>query len=156
MVVIGVSAWFTGRLLARRKSLAPRDLEEGGSFDLQDLRYWGPMCVLLGVITLFIWPLQEASSSSTVAAPPTMKKVVAQVVSTPKLAPARVMPKKVEVKFPVLKFQGVIVREDSSFAIINGRSYTVGDHVGEVVVRSIHADSVALELHGEIKRFTMN
>jgi hypothetical protein len=85
-----------------------------------------------------------------------MKKVVAQVVSTPKLAPARVMPKKVEVKFPVLKFQGVIVREDSSFAIINGRSYTVGDHVGEVVVRSIHADSVALELHGEIKRFTMN
>jgi hypothetical protein len=157
MVVIGVGAWFTGRVLARRKSLAPRDPEEEGeSFDLQDLRYWGPMCVLLGVITLFIWPLQEASSSPTVAAPPTLKKVVAQVAPTPKPAPVRVIAKKIGVKFPVLKFQGVFVRDDSSFAIINGRSYTVGDHVGEVVVRSIHADSVALELHGEIKRFTMN
>lgn len=158
MVVIGVGGWFMGRFMSRRKSLAPRhtEEEEGESFGLRDLRYWGPMCVLLGVITLFIWPLQEPSSAPPVVAPPTPKKVVAQVPPPPNPVPVSVIAEKVEVRFPVLKLQGVIVRDDSSFAIINGRSYTVGDHVGKVVVRSIHADSVALELDGQIKRFTMN
>ena len=157
MVVMGVGAWFMGRFMSRRKSLAPRDPEEEAeSFGLRDWRYWGPMCVLLGVITLFIWPLQEPSSDAPVAALPTPRKVVVQVPPPPNPVPVPVMAEKIEVKFPVLKLQGVIVRDDSSFAIINGRSYTVGDHVGEVVVRSIHADSVALELDGKIKRFTLN
>ena len=55
-----------------------------------------------------------------------------------------------------MKIQGVIVREDSSFAIINGKSYSVGDHVGEVVVRAIDRESVEVELNGEIKLLTIN
>jgi len=55
------------------------------------------------------------------------------------------------VKFPELKVQGVIFRAQNSFAIINGASYAVGDHVGDVLVKAIERESVMLELKGQYK-----
>jgi type II secretory pathway component PulC len=58
--------------------------------------------------------------------------------------------------FPKMKMQGVIFREAQPFVILNGESYTVGDHVGEVVVRAIDRTSVLLELEGQVKVLTIN
>ena len=153
----GVVAYFAGRVLGKRRRLVPvdRDEEEQDTFSLRDLRYWGPMLFILGVITLFIWPLQKPTEH-TAAPAPAPKKVVVAAAPAPKPVPASVAVASVPVKFPDMRMQGVIVREDSSFAIINGRSYSVGDHIGDVVVKSIERGSVALELNGEIKLLTLN
>jgi hypothetical protein len=55
----GVAAWFVGRCLSGK--LAGEESKEGqigSSFLLCDLRYWSPMCVALGMIVVFIRPLQ--------------------------------------------------------------------------------------------------
>jgi hypothetical protein len=53
--VAGAILWFVGRALSAKDSKS-----EGASrrFILFDLRYWGPMLLAFGVITLFIRPLR--------------------------------------------------------------------------------------------------
>ncbi len=162
----GVVAWFVGRFNAKRRSPQPaqgeadeqEECEGGGKQDLSlwDLRYWGPMLTLLGVITIFIWPLNEPATPSQVTAAPGPKKV-----AMPTLQPAPPTSKPVVVlaapaKFPVLKVQGVIFRAQNPFAIINGASYTVGDRVGDVLVKAIERESVMLELDGQYKVLTLD
>jgi hypothetical protein len=154
--IVGVVAWFVGRYLGSRKSGAESETEETAAakrFILFDLRYWGPMFVVLGIITLFIRPLKQETTEVVAQAPPAPVKTAAVVVAVePKVAPKPQAP----VEFPVLKMQGVIYRSERPFAIINGRSYAVGDHVGEVLVKAIDRTSVLLELSGELKMLTLN
>jgi hypothetical protein len=155
LVVAGVAAWFVGRHLGDRRRTTTNvlsDEEESGSrsFVLLDLRYWGPMLLVLGVITLFIRPLRSAPVAA--AAPRREPPKVAIV--TPPRAPEPV--KKAPVRFPPLKMQGVIFRETQPFAIINGESYTIGDHVGEVQIKAIDRTGVVLELSGEVKLLSLN
>jgi hypothetical protein len=157
MTVAGVAAWFFGRIPSKRREVDPRDLDDNsGEFSLRDLRYWGPMLVILGVITLFIWPLQKPSQADRPVAVAAPKKMVVAVAPIPSPKPSA--SKRAPVVFPVLKMQGVIMENDGAFAIINGRSYTVGDHVagGNVVVKTIEPQSVAVELDGQIKELTLN
>jgi hypothetical protein len=158
LTAAGVAAWFFGRFSSKRRQVEPRALDDdSGEFSLRDLRYWGPMLVILGVITLFIWPLQKPTENIRPLAAVAPKKIVAAVAPTP--APKRqpVSPS-IPVKFPALKIQGIIMEDDSAFAIINGRSYAVGDHVagGDVVVKAIERHSVAVELKGQIRELTLN
>jgi hypothetical protein len=155
MAVIGVVAWFFGRVTSRREMLSRNAEDDEDTFSLRDLRYWGPMLVILGVITLFIWPLGTPPADQTAVAP-APSKVVRLVAPQPKAAPRPVLAEKPVVKFPAMRIQGVIVRDDNSFAIINGKSYSVGDHVGDAVVRSIERESVEVELNGEVKLLTIN
>ncbi len=149
LVAAGIAGWFAGRALANRK----RSREEEARFVLFDLRYWGPMFVILGVITIFIFPLRTRETAKPLALAPPAKKAEPVVVAVKKLDPPA--PPKAVV-FPVLKIQGVIFRTTAPYVIINGQSYTVGDHVGEVVVKAIDRTSVMVELGGEFKVLTMN
>jgi hypothetical protein len=150
--VAGIGGWFLGRALGARR----RVQNEEQRFVLFDLRYWGPMFVILGIITVFIRPLRtQESSKPLVAAPlPPPKKAEPAVVVANVPVPPVVPPK--PVTFPPLKIQGVIFGSSTPYAIINGQSYTVGDHLGDVVVRAIDRSSVMIELGGEMKVLTLN
>lgn len=146
--VVGAIAWFIGRTLASRRR------SDSKSFLLFDLRYWGPVLVAFGVITLFIRPLRhEKPAKPTPVAQPKPRPaapVVAQKPVEPAPEPAK------PAVFPPLKMQGVIFKESKPVAIINGQSYSVGDSLGgEVLVRAIQRDSVMLELAGEMKVLTV-
>jgi hypothetical protein len=148
--VSGIVAWFLGRFLARRR-LANESEEDTKVFVLFDLRYWGPMFVALGVITLFIDTIKLREKNTIVAAAPAPpappKKVEPIVVAEPPPVP------KLPIDFPVLKVQGIIFREDHPAVILNGRSYEEGDLVGDVMVKEITRETVRLEKSGEEKLF---
>jgi membrane protease YdiL (CAAX protease family) len=150
LVAAGVAAWFTGRVLAKQRKQAAESTEDS-EFSIFDLRYWGPMFVLLGVITLFVWPLgQPIENASVVAAPSPKKKPIVPVVLPPPLKPALVATNTVP-PFPPMKLQGVMIRDGSSFAILNGEAYTVGDRIGAVLVKRIDRDAALVEMNGKSK-----
>lgn len=151
---LGVVAFLIGlRIKGKRREDQEdnHDAELSKNFLLLDLRYWGPMLLVLGAITLFIRPLKQTKVEVVAVAKPAAKEVVVQA---PKAAPEISKPK-APVTFPALKMQGLILGEERPIAIINGRSYTVGDHVGEVVIASINREGVVLELDGELKSLTL-
>ncbi|HMJ90906.1 MAG TPA: hypothetical protein VK530_13880, partial [Candidatus Acidoferrum sp.] len=147
----GIIGWFVGRVVASRRQLR----NEERRFVLFDLRYWGSMLVVLGVITVFIRPLRskDADKPLAVVPPPRKPQPVLVVAKTPE-PPPPAPPK--PVVFPALKIQGLIFRTSTPYAIINGQSYTVGDHLGDVVVRAIDRTSVMIEREGEMKVLTLN
>jgi hypothetical protein len=158
LVVAGVSAWFIGRHLADKRGLpASEETEQTGRhFVLFDLRYWGPMFVALGLITLFIRPLREQKIEKPIAvkpAPPKPKPVVVAKVEEPKPEPPK---PKAPAVFPEVKVQGIIYRTDRRFAILNGDSYSIGDQIGGARVAAIDQTRVVLELEGEFKMLTLN
>lgn len=140
---VGIVAWFAGRYLARKRGRIASD-ENAKVFVIFDLRYWGPMFVTLGAITLFIQTLTPVKSAAVVPVPVAVtKKKIVPVLELP------VSNVHVRVVFPALKMQGVIVGRDSAVAIINGRSYSVGDHVADTTVTEIQRNSVTVEKDGE-------
>lgn len=145
--VSGIVAWFLGRFLARRR-LANTSEDDTKVFVLFDLRYWGPMFVALGVITLFIDTIKlQEKNTAVAAAPAPPKKVEPVVVAEPPPTP------KLPVNFPALKVQGIIFRKENSTVILNGRSYEEGDLVGDVTIKEITRETVKLEKSGEEKLF---
>jgi hypothetical protein len=145
--ISGIAAWFLGRFLAQRR-LANQSAEDSKIFVLFDLRYWGPMFVALGVITLFIDTIKLRETTAVSAAPsPPPKKVVAVVTEPPPTPP------KLPVNFPALKLQGIIFRGNHSAVILNGRSYEEGDLIGDMMVKEITRETVKLEKSGQEKLF---
>jgi type II secretory pathway component PulC len=127
------------------------DESSSKQFLLSDLRYWGPMLLALGIITVFIRPFRTTKEEPKYAEAP-KPKPPAVVVTNPPPAPEPKGP----VVFPDLKMQGVFFREDRPFAIINGQSYAVGDHVGSVRIKAIDRAKVVVELSGEYRLLTLN
>jgi hypothetical protein len=145
--ISGVVAWFIGRFLARRR-LANETEDETKIFVLFDLRYWGPMFVALGVITLFIDTIKMREKSVGVAAAPAPpKKIEPVVVVEPPPAP------RLPVNFPAVKVQGIIFRADHPAIIVNGRSYEKGDSIGDMTIKEITREAVKFEKAGEEKLF---
>jgi hypothetical protein len=154
-VAAGVVAWFVGRALGRKNPIPVQEADDDGSdFSIWDLRYWGPMLLVFGVITIFIRPLQRPiESKPVIAAVPKKKAPVAVAMASP---PIPVAPVKAPTVFPTLKLQGVLIRNGSSSVIINGESYNVGDHVDGVTVRSIEGERAVVEMDGQTKLLTLD
>jgi hypothetical protein len=150
----GVAAWFLGRHLARGRQNSNAEGEEADSkqFVLLDLRYWGPMFLALGMITLFIRPLRSKKNEEVHLPPPPPPKPVAIVE-----VPAQPQPRtNAPVIFPRLKMQAVFLEESQPSTIIDGQSYGVGDHVGKATIKAISRAGVTLELDGEVRLLTFN
>jgi hypothetical protein len=148
LAAAGVVAYFIGRVLESRRAAAASD-QASHRFLLFDLRYWGPMLLALGIITLFIRPLRHAK--------------IEQIYTAAKNVPQKVLAREIEPEkpvapavFPDLKIQGVIYRNERPVAIINGDSYSVGDRLGNVIVKSIDRRSVLLEMGTEVRLLTLN
>jgi len=155
LAACGIAAWFVGRAFARRaeKRRAVAGTEEDGArlFVLFDLRYWGPMLLTLGAITLFIQTIGFQKEKTVVAPPPPPPKKV-EVVAAPEPEPPK---PKAPVVFPTLHVQGIILNEGRPVAILNGHSYFVGDNVGDVTVKAISREGVELEKLGEVKLLSL-
>jgi hypothetical protein len=146
-IALGVSggvAWLVGRFITSRKAGdAPR------GFLLADLRYWGPMFVVMALITIFIRPLRFTEPAKP-AAP--RKPEVAKVVPVQKPQPVVQTAKAAPHVFPKLKIGGIIFgRNSAPVVLLNGRSYVAGDQIGEVTVKAIERNGVVLEMSGEAK-----
>lgn len=150
--IAGAVCWFIGRAMAARDGE-----QENGSrrFVLMDMRYWGPMLLALGIITVFIRPLRFIEHEKpTLVAKPAPKTQVELPPKPPE--PTNAVIAKIPAVFPQLRLQGVIYREAKPWVILNGQSYTIGDRLGQVFVRAIDRSSVMLELDGETKVLTLN
>jgi hypothetical protein len=152
LAIAGVAAWFIGRHFDEKRRAAHRD-SQPRRFVLFDLKYWGPMLLVLGVITLFIRPLRKANVEVVQAPPKPAPKLVVKAEKPKEPEPPK---PKAPVVFPALKMQGVFFRERRPFAIINGESYAVGDRLGDVTIKAIGRTTVTLELSGEQKLLTLN
>ena len=146
----GVLIWWAGQRVARaRENNLGR--HESKPFLLFDLRYWGPLFLAVGVVTFFIHPLKIWQSRL----PEAIAKPIEALRNKPP-APIKPEPIKKAVVFPPLRIQGVILRRNQAFAIIDGNSYAVGDQLGEVVIKAIDRTSVLLEMAGEVKLLNLN
>jgi len=107
------------------------------------LSYWGLLLVIFSIIIVFITP-QPASGVTTVSARPAPARKPEQ----PRTSPPEI---KKTVTFPALKLQGLIHGQPKASALIDGRTYFVGDYIGEVKLVSIEGAQAVLELGGETK-----
>jgi len=142
LAAVGLLLLVAGHLINRQ--IRTNRLTEDGEappdpFILVNMEYWGLMLVIFGVIVLFIAPLKRVEAGAT---QPT-KKMAATTV-TPKTDITEIK----TVTFPKLRLQGIIVREPRPSALINGRTYFVGDLVEGVKVLSVEPNSVVVEFQG--------
>ena len=118
-------------------------------FILFDVRFWGPMLIVFGIITVFIRPLKEMKKEMAFV-PPARPKTV-EAPQAPQIEPERI-----SIVFPKVRIQGIFVNATRASAILNGESYSVGDHVENATVKAIDRNGVVLEQGGETKLLTLN
>ncbi len=118
--------------------------EDGGSSEpglFFSLSYWGLLLVVFSIIIAFLSP-QQSPSAIPVAAR-----------TNPDRKPAQTRPSGPETKkvaaFPPLKLQGLIHGQPRPSALIDGRTYFVGEHIGEVKLVSIEGGRAVLEFEGQ-------
>ncbi|MDB6032481.1 MAG: hypothetical protein JWM16_2819, partial [Verrucomicrobiales bacterium] len=65
--------------------------------------------------------------------------------------PAKVVARTNVVVFPSVKLQGTTQRGENSSAILNGKTYFLGENVGAAKLASIFEASIVLEINGEFR-----
>jgi hypothetical protein len=152
LAICGAVLWFWGRRRTEKKAAEASEEEtDTRVFVLADLRYWGPMLVILGVITLFIQTLHQKEPVTVQA-----RVAPAPVVQPPPPPEPVPQPKKAPATFPVIKLQGVIWKAENSTAIINGQSFAIGDRIGDAVLKMINRDGVVLGIDDQVKSFLLD
>jgi hypothetical protein len=155
MLAMGVFLLLVGGFVNARIRESRRDDEGGptGPFLLVNLQYWGLMLTIFGIIVIFIVPYAKVEKvearQPNVAKPTVAKKVLPPAVTNVTSVTNEPPPKPKPVVFPALKLQGIVSRGKDSSALINGRTYFVGNYVADVKVISITETSVVVELSGQ-------
>ena len=119
---------------------------------LLELRHWGVLAMLLGVLTFNFetWAIAERWHlvRSRLAQNP-------EIVLAREPAETNQVAVAVPVIFPTVKIQGIIYKKDQPVAFIKGESYGIGDFVGEALVKEITRDGLVLQLSNEVKTIRM-
>ena len=167
-VAAGISLGLIGRRLNERwrkaqQLLAKRDEFSTGSeeetvptdpFLLLNVAYWGLMLIVMGVTIVLITPRpKELVVAAAAPAPPPKKR--AKPTNAPPTAQApgvKVVPAKT---FPAIKLQGISYRKTNPSALINGKTFFVGDHIGAAKIVAIEPFSTTFEMDGEFKVFVL-
>lgn len=155
LLAMGTFLLVLGGFVNRKIREGLRDDPEGpkGPFLLVNLQYWGLMLTVFGVIVIFIVPFSKAEAQETRPAPK-KEKEVRKVIA---LAPTNEMPPPPapviarSVVFPEVRVQGIVYRGERSSALLNGRTYFVGDQVEDIKVIAIGETNVVLERAGQQK-----
>jgi len=121
--------------------------------NLLDARYVGLMSVILGLATVFILPIQSTSKTLPVRAAEPPSRPLARPVSTNALPPV-VQPVK-PVTFPAVRVQGIYYRPERPSALINRKTYFIGDQVQDAKVVAITRDTVLLEIEGQQRAYLL-
>jgi hypothetical protein len=167
LIVMGFFLLAVGRFVNRqiRESQRTEEGELGpGPFVLVNMEYWGLMLTIFGIIVVFIVPFRkvEARAATTpparkiekTNAPP--KLVPKLVTNAPVVTPPPPPPPVKPVAFPKLKLQGIVFREPRPSALINGRTYFVGDEVQGAKVFSVALTNVVIEFQGQYKTLALD
>ena len=164
LLAMGTFLLLVGAFVNAKIRESQRDEPEGphGPFLLVNLRYWGLMLTIFGIIVIFIVPYQKVEAQEPKAAAPkekVVKKVVPMAVTNepPKLAPvpAPSPPKPKPIVFSDLKLQGLVYRGEDSSALINGRTYFVGDIIAGAKLLSISETNAVVERDGQQKELIL-
>ncbi len=131
-----------------RSPLPPPSVKEAGEGggpregSLLNLRYFGFITLLLGLVTVFILPRQQ-------------RQVVR--AAEPPAGPAATVPEHAKVvEFPTVRVQGIFYRPDRPSVLINSRTFFVGDWLDkQLKVVVITRDSATLEMSGERRVFPL-
>jgi len=101
-------------------------------------RYWGVILILVSGVTYGIGTYYRP-----------VKALVAAARSNKESA-------KEPIEFPPMRLQGIVVRSGQSSAVIDGKTYFVGDLIGEITVAAIDDETVRLvyENQTEVLTFT--
>lgn len=166
-VAVGISVGLIGRrinerwrkaqqLLAKSDEFSDQAGEEAVPTDpflLVNVAYWGLMLIVLGITIIFIIPRPKevVIAAATPAAPPKHAKPT----NTPPPAPAPPAQPVPQKSFPLVKLQGISYRKSNPSALINGKTFFVGDHIGAAKIVAIDPFSTTFEMDGEFKVFVL-
>jgi hypothetical protein len=134
------------QLLAQDRDNDPRHWEP---FLLINVAYWGAMMVIFGCIVVFIVPSYDKRDKGKVtvrAAEATPRK--AATAQPERAKPEVAVRTDTKLEVPRFKLQGIVLREGNSSALIDGRTYLIGEVVRDGRIVSIESNSVALEWRG--------
>ena len=162
LLAMGTFLLLVGGFVNRKIRESHRDDPEAptGPFLLVNLQYWGLMLTIFGIIVIFIVPFQKVEAREPKPAAPkekVVKKVVPVAVTNepPKPPPAPAPPKPRPVVFSDLKLQGLVYRGEDSSALINGRTYFVGDIIAGAKLISISETNAVVERDGQQKELLL-
>jgi hypothetical protein len=152
LLAMGVLLLVTGGFINAKIREGQRYDPDGptGPFLLVNLQYWGLMLTIFGIIVICIVPHKKVEAHESKAAAPKpkiVKKVVAPIVTNETRKQS--VPAPHPVAFPSLKLQGIVHRETNPSALINGRTYFVGNYIAGTRLISINATSVVVEFSGQ-------
>jgi hypothetical protein len=158
LAVLGLTLVVAGSFLSRR----PRPkLEEGerasSPFLLANVAYWGFLFLLFGGAVTFVSP--KARIARAAEARPTNSIAKPIVALNPKFSIVEKSPSPVHAaaaaaavatnQLAALKLQGIVYDKLKPSAIINGRTYFVGDGLRDAKIVSIEPSEVVVELNGQ-------
>src|SRR5687767_11232050 len=160
LIVMGVFLLIVGHFV-NRQIRASRITEDGEAppspFILVNMEYWGLMLAIFGAIVVFIVPFKKVEARA--AAQPAPAKKVEPTNAPPKTNVVSAItppPNTNQVKFPKLRLQGVVLREPRPSALINGRTYFVGELVDGAKVFSVGPTSTVMEFQGQYKTLLLD
>jgi hypothetical protein len=155
-LLLGGGLWVNRRIKARyveSQAALPeqdRDNDPRGwePFLLINIAYWGVMVVLFGCILVFLVPTYTKREKAKVVAraPKASARKPQAAVQPPKTN--AVVHTNASVQVPRFKLQGITIREPNRSALIDGRTYFVGDFVQDAKVSAIDTNTVLLEWRG--------
>lgn len=157
LAVLGLVFVLAGFLFGQRPR---RNLEEGevasSPFLLTNVAYWGFLFLLFGGAAALVSPktrvarAAEAKPTNSITKPIVAMNPKFSIVETgPSPAHAATAAAAATNQLATLKLQGIVYDKVKPSAIINGRTYFVGDGLREAKVVSIEPSEVVVELNGQ-------
>lgn len=160
VAVLAVGAWKRGRIapqVVTGDGAATEDTDEPADatqqYSLLNSSYVAVMFLILGVATIFILPLPPTPKTLPVRAAEPPRRPLAKPVQTneppPIVAPAK------PATFPAVRVQGIYYRPERPSALINRKTYFIGDQVQGAKVVAITRDCVVLEIEGQQQAYLL-
>jgi len=158
LLAIGLFLCVAGHFV-NRQSQASNMSEDGEvppvPFFLVNMEYWGLMLAIFGVIIVFLAPLKKIEARATAPAA-LAENMEATNASLANALVTSASGSGKNVTLPKLRLQGVVLREPRASALINGRTYFVGDLVEGAKVLSVDPDGVVVEFQGRQTALRLN
>ena len=146
-----VNRGIKARYVAAQAALAEQDRDADPRawepFLVFNMAYWGVMVVLFGCILVFLVPTYTKRSKPKVVARAPQPSARKPAAAPPPITNA-VVQTNAPLQIPRFKLQGITIRAATRSALIDGRTYLVGDFVQDATVSAIHTNTVLLEWRG--------
>jgi hypothetical protein len=157
LAVLGLVFVVAGFFSSQRPRLKLEEGEQASSpFLLANVAYWGFLFLLFGGAVALVSPktrmarAAEAKPTNSIAKPiVAMNPKFSIVEGAPPPAHAAAATAAATNQLATLKLQGIVYDKVKPSAIINGRTYFVGDGLRDAKVVSIEPSEVVVELNGQ-------